>query len=175
MTSVIKQERQANNDTHVHWDQTWTNFSVITYLSQLSNIILCPCGVGVQSDPSTATLSDLLCVSIWFLTILDSSTRALWQWPAQISSSEVEETLRRNGHQTLSMKYLFHTRRVFNMLYNFTTWDRRLYFPSERNRATDFYRYLKIHRSRPGLNPRILGKMASMLSLNHRGQWSNGN
>jgi hypothetical protein len=34
-----------------------------------------------------------------------------------------------------------------------TTWDRRLYFPSEGRRATDFIT-LKIHRPQPGLNPR---------------------
>jgi hypothetical protein len=44
-----------------------------------------------------------------------------------------------------------------------TTWDRRLYFPSEGRRATDFIT-LKIHRPRPGLNPRTLGPVASTLT-----------
>ena len=35
-----------------------------------------------------------------------------------------------------------------------TTWDRQLYFPSERRRAEDFFT-LKIRRLRPGANPRI--------------------
>jgi hypothetical protein len=30
--------------------------------------------------------------------------------------------------------------RVFNMQYNFTTWDLRLYFPSDGRCAADFYR-----------------------------------
>ena len=37
-----------------------------------------------------------------------------------------------------------------------TTWDRRLYFPSEGRRAEDFFA-LKIRRLRPGLNPRTSG------------------
>jgi hypothetical protein len=41
-----------------------------------------------------------------------------------------------------------------------TTWDRRLYFPSEGRRATDF-NTLKIHRPRPGLT---LGPVASTLT-----------
>jgi hypothetical protein len=44
-----------------------------------------------------------------------------------------------------------------------TTWDRRLYFPSEGRRAADFIT-LKIHRPRPGLNPRTLGPVASTLT-----------
>jgi hypothetical protein len=34
-----------------------------------------------------------------------------------------------------------------------TTWDRRLYFPSEGRRAEDFFSPEKIRRLRPGLNP----------------------
>jgi hypothetical protein len=44
-----------------------------------------------------------------------------------------------------------------------TTWDRRLYFPSEGRRATDFIT-LKIHRPRPGLNPRPWVQWASTLT-----------
>jgi hypothetical protein len=43
------------------------------------------------------------------------------------------------------------------------TCDRRLYFPSEGRRAADFIT-LKIHRPRPGLNPRTLGPMLSTLT-----------
>jgi hypothetical protein len=39
---------------------------------------------------------DLLCVSIWVLTIPDSSTRALWQIPAQTPGSEAGRNLERN-------------------------------------------------------------------------------
>jgi hypothetical protein len=44
-----------------------------------------------------------------------------------------------------------------------TTWDRRLYFPSEGRCAADFIT-LKIHRPRPGLNPRTLCPVASTLT-----------
>jgi hypothetical protein len=42
----------------------------------------------------------------------------------------------------------------FNMPLS-TTWDRRLYFPSEGRRAENFFAR-KIRRLRPGLNPRYL-------------------
>ena len=48
-----------------------------------------------------------------------------------------------------------------------TTWDRRLYFPSEGRRAEDFSP-LKIRRLRPGLNPRTWVLKASTLPLDHR-------
>ena len=49
-----------------------------------------------------------------------------------------------------------------------TTWDRRLYFPSEGRRAEDFFFALKIRRLRPGLNPRTWVLKASTLPLDHR-------
>ena len=45
----------------------------------------------------------------------------------------------------------------------FTTWDRRLYFPSEGRRAEDFFAR-KIPRLRPGLNPRTWVPGASTLA-----------
>ena len=48
-----------------------------------------------------------------------------------------------------------------------TTWDQRLYFPSEGRRAEDFFA-LKILRLRPGLNPRTWVLKASTLRLDHR-------
>ena len=45
----------------------------------------------------------------------------------------------------------------------FTTWDRRLYFPSEGRRAEDFFAG-KIRRLRPGLNPRTRVPKASTLT-----------
>ena len=45
----------------------------------------------------------------------------------------------------------------------FTTWDRRLYFPSEGRRAEDFFAR-KIRRFRPGLNPRTWVPKASTLT-----------
>ena len=48
-----------------------------------------------------------------------------------------------------------------------TTWDRRLYFPSEGRRAEDFFAR-KIRRLRPGLNPRTWVPKASTLPPDHR-------
>ena len=45
----------------------------------------------------------------------------------------------------------------------FTTWDRRLYFPSEGRRGEDFFAR-KIRRLRPGLNPRTRVPKASTLT-----------
>ena len=45
----------------------------------------------------------------------------------------------------------------------FTTWDRRLYFPSEGRRAEDFFAR-KIRRLRPGLNLRTRVSEASTLT-----------
>ena len=51
-----------------------------------------------------------------------------------------------------------------------TTWDRRLYFPSEGRRAEDFFA-LKIRRLRPGLNRRTWVPKASTLPLDHRSRY----
>ena len=48
-----------------------------------------------------------------------------------------------------------------------TTWDRRLYFPSEGRRAEDFFA-LKIWGLRPSVNPQTWVPKASTLPLNHR-------
>jgi hypothetical protein len=49
-----------------------------------------------------------------------------------------------------------------------TTWDRRLYFPSEGRCAENFFRPKKIRRLRPGANPRTWVPKASTLPLDHR-------
>ena len=49
-----------------------------------------------------------------------------------------------------------------------TTWDKRLYFPSEGSRAEDFFSPWKNRRLRPGLNPRTWVPKASTLPLDHR-------
>ena len=48
-----------------------------------------------------------------------------------------------------------------------STWDRRLYFPSEGRRAEDFFA-LKIRRLPPGLNSRTWVLKTSTLLLDHR-------
>ena len=50
-----------------------------------------------------------------------------------------------------------------SLLGSFTTWDRRLYFPSEERRAGDFFAG-KIRRLRSGLNPRTQVPKASTLT-----------
>jgi hypothetical protein len=51
---------------------------------------------------------------------------------------------------------------------SFTTWDRRLYFPSEGRHAVDFFAR-KIRRLRPGSNPRSWVPEASMLTTKAAG------
>ena len=50
---------------------------------------------------------------------------------------------------------------------NFTTWDRRLYFPSEGRRTEEFFAW-KIRLLRFGLNPRTWVPKASTLPPDHR-------
>ena len=45
-----------------------------------------------------------------------------------------------------------------------TTQDPRLYFPSKGSHTQDFYALKKIHRPRPGLNPRTSDPVASMIT-----------
>jgi hypothetical protein len=47
--------------------------------------------VGAQGDLCTMTITYLLCISISFLIIPDSSTRALWQLPAETSVAKQEK------------------------------------------------------------------------------------
>ena len=49
-----------------------------------------------------------------------------------------------------------------------TTWDRRLYFPSEGRRSEDFFSPWKIQRLRSGLNPQTWVPKASTIPLDHR-------
>ena len=68
---------------------------------------------------------------------------------------------------TFAARYLHvcTTRRRFGIFYmpKSTTWDRRLYFPSEKMRTEDFFA-LKTRRLRPGLNPRTRVPEASTLN-----------
>jgi hypothetical protein len=64
----------------------WSTDMIITLLLLLWG--------GRTSDHYTVTVSDLLCVRNWFLIIPDSSTRVIWQLPAETSSSEVGKMFR---------------------------------------------------------------------------------
>jgi hypothetical protein len=70
-----------------------------------------------------------------------ASITALWQLPAETSSSDAWQLVR-NGCWILPTMYLFHTRRVLNYAIHLTKWDRRLYKRSEESRATGLYIYL---------------------------------
>jgi hypothetical protein len=85
--------------------------------------------------------------------------------PSETSSSNYQR-LSRRSRETRVRKWLlnFADEHLLCSYGSFTcrkstTWDRRLYFPSEGRRATDFIT-LKIHRPRPSLNPRTLGLVA---------------
>jgi hypothetical protein len=64
----------------------------------------------------------------------------------------------------------FHVTFGFFYMLLSTTWDRRLYFPSEGRRAEDFFAR-KIRGLRPGLNPRTRVPKASTLPLDHRSRY----
>jgi hypothetical protein len=70
--------------------------------------------------------------------------------------------------QEFCLKAEFHvTLGIFFTCRKSTTWDRRLYFPSEGRRAEDFFD-LKIRRLRPGANPQIWVPKTSTLPLDQR-------
>jgi hypothetical protein len=100
----------------------------------------------------------------WFVN--QSSLESL---PTESSSSEAGVTWRRKCW-ILPTKYLFHTCRVLLTCRKSTKWEWRLYFPSEGSSATDFCRPWKSRHSRPGLNPRTFGPVASTLLLDHQGR-----
>jgi hypothetical protein len=61
-------------------------------------------------------------------------------------------------------KYISQAVGIFNMLQKLVAWDHRLYFPSKESLATDFLSPSKIHCPLSGLNPRILGSVANMIT-----------
>jgi hypothetical protein len=66
-----------------------------------------------------------------------SSNRALQQIPADTPTSEARSL----WEMSLNLDHvvsLLHSVGIFNMPFNLTTWDRRLYFSSEGRRAADF-------------------------------------
>jgi hypothetical protein len=69
-------------------------------------ILSLSCGVGAQGDACTATISDLLCIPIWYLIIPNSSTTAIWKLPPETSSNKTGETWRGNGRWILYTKHL---------------------------------------------------------------------
>jgi hypothetical protein len=68
-----------------------------------------------HGDPCTPTVSDLLCIPMWFLTIPDLSARALRQLPAEISSSEAGRTGREMAVEFCLQMISFILVGLFNM------------------------------------------------------------
>jgi hypothetical protein len=127
----------------------------------LTHAAYCYCLLGAiaQGVPYTATITDLLCVPFWVLI-----------HPPELSGSKQQRHLVANQDKLgekcqwiLLTKYLFHTEGSLTCRKSLT-WYRRLYFPSDRTRATACFILIKNHRPRPGLNPRTLGPMAVTIS-----------
>jgi hypothetical protein len=74
--------------------------SYLLYISHHSHEFCYCYEVGAQCDPCTATISDLLFITIWILIISDSSIRSLWNLPTEIYSSEA-------GEITTNCRYIF--------------------------------------------------------------------
>jgi hypothetical protein len=99
---------------------------------------------------------------IWVLFIPVSPITAVWQHPAETPVAKQEKLggkMAVNFFDELSLSYSAR----FLTAENLTTWDRRLYFLSERNVLRIFIA-LEIGRPYPGLNPRTLGQIASMIT-----------
>jgi hypothetical protein len=67
-----------------------TGDSFFVFVALWSTVSACY-GARAQGNPCTPKISDLLCVPIWVIIILDSSAGDLWQLLAETSSSEAGE------------------------------------------------------------------------------------
>jgi hypothetical protein len=92
----------------------------------------------VQSVWCTATIFWYIVRPRSVLIIPDLTTRALWHIPSETASSESEKIWRERAVNFADEISFLYSAWIFNMPWNFTTWDRRLYFPSESSYATDF-------------------------------------
>jgi hypothetical protein len=90
----------------------------------------------------------------------DSSIRALWQSYQEMHLGQVGEF--DEGERILPIQYLKYLKAYLTRRKILTTWDLRLYFPSEGTCAACFIG-LKNQSRRPGVNTRPLGPMASTL------------
>jgi hypothetical protein len=125
-------------------------------------------GVSAQGDPCTTTISDLLCIPIWFQIIPDSSTRALRQsLPAETSSSKAGEICWDTPVEFCLWVSLLYSQGslTFRKSYNMGL---MALLPLWRKSCYRLSLSLKIYRTQPGLNLRILAPVPSMLPLNQR-------
>jgi hypothetical protein len=135
---------------------TWNRTS-IKFIMHLLCATLYPCGVGAQGNPCTVTISDQFCIPSVLLIVPDSCTRTPWQLPAG-------EKWQRNGLWIFPTRYLFHTSRVLqHAIKSYDTGPTAL-LPLWRKSCYRFLLPLKIHGPQLGLNPWILGPIASMLT-----------
>jgi hypothetical protein len=126
-------------------------------------------GVNVQSDLGTATVSDLLCVPIWFLIIPTLSTRALWQLPTDTSSRNAWETWQKKSTEFVLRNISLIIVVFVNIAVKSDNMGPSTLLPVWRNSCYGFLSALKIHRPRPGLNPRILAVIVITLPVGHQG------
>jgi hypothetical protein len=90
--------------------------------------------------------------SIWILIIPHSSTTDLWlqKWHLVAKRGETSWVMPVKFSYISLIPIGF-----FKMAKSLMACGRRLYFPCEQSRVTKFLSPLKIHRSRPDLNPRV--------------------
>jgi hypothetical protein len=73
--------------------------------------------VSYKASHALRPFSDLLCVPVWILIVPDSSTRALWQQPAETSSSEEGRNMARNDSEFADEDCLSYFAAFFNVPY----------------------------------------------------------
>jgi hypothetical protein len=136
----------------------------------MERICKCYCYAVLSNQASQALrqFCDLLCALIWVI-IPHSSTKALWQIPAETPSSEAGK-LGEKLPWILLTKYLLHTPQGWltcrKILRRFTSPPNKI--------ALRILSALKIHHPRPGLNPQTLDPMASKINTRpHRTTYVN--
>jgi hypothetical protein len=118
----------------------------------------------VKNVPCIATTFWCIVLPTWVPVIPDSSTRALWQIPAQTPSSESGETWREIA-MILPTKYLFHTPQGFLPCRKISQHGADGFTSPPNMSCYGFLSPLIIHRLRPGLNSQILGPIASTITI----------
>ena len=134
-------------------------------LSILSRKVFTECCCQRHVKPPTWRTSDLeRSNSRHQASLTSETTRAnpssgRWNYGREIAKNFAESG---DFHVTFRRSHVVNLRNV-KAFRKFTTWDRRLYFPSEGRRAEEFFAR-KIRRFRPGLNPRTRVPKASTLT-----------
>ena len=132
------------------WAHRWSSQSTVS--SCRCQSILLYCGRVPAANAPGCTVAEGLLYKPWSSVVPTCSDRCLHQRTLVVKGGT---TWARNGWWILPEN----ARLPRNIQGSFTcrkctTWDKRLYFPSEGRRAEDFFSPWKIRRFRPGLNPR---------------------